>query len=62
MNTLSSDINNILVNGDIDFSKSQTKNKPCRNYLILGTQKQKDISITVKICDSIATIEKINFN
>jgi len=53
----STDINNILVNGDIDFSKSQTKNRPCRKYLIQGGRDQKNISITVKICDSIATIE-----
>jgi len=55
----SADINNILVNGDIDFSKSQTKNKPCRNYLINGERDQKNMSITVKICDSIATIDHL---
>jgi len=55
----SADINNILVNGDIDFSKSQTKNKPCRNYLINGKKEQKEMSITVKICDSIATIDNL---
>lgn len=55
----SADINNILINGDIDFSKSQTKNNPCRKYLIYGAKDQKDISITIKICDSIATIENL---
>ncbi len=55
----STDINEILINGDIDFSKSQTKNKPCRNYLIRGERDQKNISITVKICDSIATIDNL---
>ncbi len=55
----STDINEILINGDIDFSKSQTKNKPCRNYLIQGERDQKNISITVKICDSIATIDNL---
>ncbi len=53
------DINNILINGDIDFSKSQTKNNPCRKYLIHGEKDKKDISITVKVCDSIATIENL---
>ncbi len=55
----STDINNILVNGEIDFSKSQTKNNPCREYLIHGENDQKIMSITVKICDSIATIQNI---
>jgi len=53
------DINLILDHGDIDFSKSQVKNNPCRKYLINGTQEQKEISLTVKICDSIATIETV---
>ena len=53
------DINAILLSGDIDFSKSQTKNKPCRKYLINGSNNQKDITLTVKVCDSIATIESI---
>ena len=53
------DINLILDHGDIDFSKSQVKNNPCRKYLINGTQEQKNISLTIKICDSIATIETV---
>lgn len=53
------DINAILLNGNIDFSKSQTKNKPCRKYLINGSDNQKNITITVKICDSIATIQDL---
>lgn len=57
----STDINYLLLDGDIDFSKSQTKNKPCRNYLIEGKKDKKEMSITVKICDSIATIQSINF-
>jgi len=57
----STDINDILLYGDIDFSKSQTKNNPCRKYLINGENDQKNMSITVKICDSIATIQGISF-
>ena len=51
-------INNILIAGDIDFSKSQVKNDPCRIYLINGSKQQENITITVQVCDSIATIEK----
>jgi hypothetical protein len=53
----STDINYILVEGDIDFSKSQVKNNPCRNYLINGELDDQEVSITVIICDSLATIE-----
>jgi len=56
------DIKEILVNGDIDFAKSQTKNDPCRNYIINGADKQKDIVLSVEICDSIATIEYIKID
>lgn len=56
------DIKEILVNGDIDFAKSQTKNDPCRNYIINGTDEQKDIVLSVEICDSIATIEYIKID
>ncbi|MEN8186448.1 MAG: hypothetical protein ABFR05_04905 [Bacteroidota bacterium] len=57
----SADIAQILINGDIDFSKSQVKNKPCRKYLINGSDQQEDISLKVQVCDSIATIEEIVF-
>ena len=53
----STDINYILVEGDIDFSKSQVKNNPYRNYLINGELDDQAVSITVIICDSLATIE-----
>ena len=53
----STDINNILLLGDIDFSNSQVKNNPCRNYLINGEVRNQEVSITVIICDSLATIE-----
>ena len=53
----STDINSILLLGDIDFSKSQVKNNPCRNYLINGEVRNQEVAITVIICDSLATIE-----
>ncbi len=51
-------INTILVEGNIDFSKSQVKNDPCRIYLINGSKQQENIALTVHVCDSIAIIEK----
>ncbi|MCF6296501.1 MAG: hypothetical protein L3J08_00710 [Flavobacteriaceae bacterium] len=55
----STDISQILIDGDIDFSKSQVKNNPCRKYLINGEIKQQEAILIVKICDSIATIETV---
>ena len=57
----STDINYFLLNGNIDFSKSQVKNKPCRKYWIDGKVKNKKATLHVKICDSIAYIETLDF-
>lgn len=56
------DINLILTDGNIDFSKSEVKNNPCRKYLINGAIVNGLAEITVKICDSIATIETIELD
>ena len=59
--TDSLDIMQILKRGDIDFSKSQVENNPCRNYWIEGTADQKNLFVTVEVCDStavVATLEK----
>ena len=55
----STDVSRILETGDIDFSKSNVKNNPCRNYLINGTNDQQNIALRVEVCDSIATIKTI---
>ena len=56
------DINLILTDGNIDFSKSEVKNEPCRKYIINGEIVDGKAEIMVKICDSIATIETIELN
>ena len=48
----------ILKKGDVIFSKSDTKSKPCRTYFI----KNKEAEIQVKNCDSIAIVEKLSLN
>ena len=53
------DIRAILKNGDIDFSKSQVKNEPCRLYWIEGQGKQSSLLISVELCDSIATVSSL---
>ncbi|HIE45313.1 MAG TPA: hypothetical protein EYP87_03885 [Flavobacteriaceae bacterium] len=56
----STDINLFLLNGDVNFSKSQVKNKPCRKYWIDGNIKDKKATLHVKICDSIAYLDKLD--
>jgi hypothetical protein len=51
----------ILLDGNIDFSKSQTKNNPCRNYHIDYYTKKKTSILQVKICDTIATLSELKF-
>lgn len=52
----------ILKSGDVDFDKSQQRKKPCAEYFISGSYKEKNIEMYVKRCDSIATIETLKIN
>ncbi|GAA4937433.1 hypothetical protein GCM10023314_07360 [Algibacter agarivorans] len=52
----SSEIHTILKKGDINFSKSNTRQEPCGIYLVEGDLNEKEIALTVENCDSIATI------
>jgi len=58
--TDSLDIMQILERGEIDFSKSQVENDPCRNYWIEGSGDLKELVITVELCDSIAVVKTLN--
>lgn len=49
----------MLEVGDVDFSKSQVKNEPCRNYWIEDQEGSSVLIITVELCDSIATVKTI---
>jgi hypothetical protein len=53
------DIYRMLENGDVDFSKSRVKNDPCRLYWIQGEGRQKQLVITVEVCDSVATVNSL---
>ena len=53
------DVMQILINGEIDFSKSIVKNEPCRNYWIQGNATQKELVITVELCDSLALVKTL---
>lgn len=56
------DIAFILENGDVDFKNSEPRKKPCKQYIINGNPRNLNISLTVKKCDTISTIEKIIAN
>ena len=49
-------INYILYKGDINFSDSDTRHKPCGIYVVEGYYKDQEIILTIENCDSIATI------
>lgn len=53
------DVMQILINGEIDFSKSIVKNEPCRNYWIEGKAAQKELVITVELCGSLALVKTL---
>jgi hypothetical protein len=50
----------VLKKGDVNFSKSNTRQKPCGIYVIEGLENDNDITLTVENCDSITTILNIS--
>ena len=52
-------INYILNNGDVNFGKSQQREKPCAKYLIEGEFQEKLIDLWIVRCDSTATIKTV---
>jgi hypothetical protein len=52
-------ISTILYVGDVDFGKSKARQKPCPEYYISGKKELENISLLVKRCDSLASIEKV---
>lgn len=56
----STEIDYVLLNGDVDFGKSNQRKKPCPEYSISGELKNKKIELWVIRCDTSATIEKIS--
>ncbi|MDP5106005.1 MAG: DUF4258 domain-containing protein [Polaribacter sp.] len=55
----STKIATILNTGDVDFGKSNPRQKPCAEYYITGNRDLENVSLYVSRCDSTATIEKI---
>jgi len=55
------DIINILRNGEVDFSSSQTKTSPCKTYIIEGSIKEKEATLKVRNCQEKALLESISY-
>lgn len=49
----------VFTQGDVIFSKSDTKLDSCKTYTIEGTLKTGKVELFVKNCDSIASISSI---
>jgi len=56
------DISTILKFGDVDFSKSKARQKPCSEYYVTGKKELKHVHLYVVRCDSTSTIEKVIIN
>ncbi len=62
MNKLdSTTIINLVKYGNVDFSKSDTSKDSCNIYLIENSYKEKALELSVKNCDTIATLLKIYY-
>ncbi|CAM3619716.1 DUF4258 domain-containing protein [Zobellia roscoffensis] len=55
------DIVNILRNGEVDFSNSETKTSPCKTYIIEGSIKDKEAILKVRNCQEKALLESITY-
>ncbi|EZH75455.1 hypothetical protein ATO12_01360 [Aquimarina atlantica] len=54
------DVSFLLTNGDVIFSKSNTKLDSCKTYFIEGTVKEKNVNMLIENCDSIAKINVLD--
>jgi len=52
---------NLIKYGEVDFSKSDTKQTSCKVYHIDNSFKEREMELRVENCDSIATVLSINF-
>ncbi len=55
-------IKKILIDGEVDFSKSITRQKPCRYYWIDGKTHHLAVVLYIESCDSLATLIKLELN
>ena len=58
--TDSSMVNQLLINGKVNFSESDTSLDSCKIYVIEGNYKKSYLKLKVENCDSIATVKEIS--
>ncbi|EDP69708.1 hypothetical protein FBALC1_09262 [Flavobacteriales bacterium ALC-1] len=54
-------ISNLIKFGSVNFSKSETKKDSCKVYHIENSYKERDLTLKVENCDSLATLLDINY-
>ncbi|MFT5230571.1 hypothetical protein [Patiriisocius sp. Uisw_047] len=54
-----SSISTLLRKGNVLFSESTRGLDSCKVYIIQGTSMKKELKMTVKNCDSIATVQRV---
>jgi hypothetical protein len=57
----STDIQYFLEEGAVDFSKSDTKSVPCKEYLIEGKLNEKEATLLIKNCENSTIVESIEY-
>ncbi len=55
------DVKVFLTEGDVDFSASDTKSKPCKTYIVEGSLQKRPALMQVRNCRDTATLEKITY-
>ncbi len=54
-------VSSVLHNGNVDFGRSNTKLDSCKVYFISGEVDTRNIEVQIENCDSIATVQKVEF-
>lgn len=54
-------IKRLIANGSVNFSESNTKLDSCKLYVIDGELENVNYKLTIENCDSIATIQKMEY-
>ena len=57
----SATVKNLVKFGSVDFSKSDTEIDSCKVYHIENSYKERDMTLKVKNCDSLATLIDIYY-
>ncbi len=57
----SAEIHYFLREGSIDFSKSDTRSKPCTSYLIESELKGREANMHIDNCDSIVRVMALTY-